>query len=420
MEAWLLTVQSLLGLAGLIGIAWALSEDRSKVDWRLAGAAVAVQIGLAFLMLRVPMIREAMLSLNGAVEVLRASTEQGQVFVFGYLGGGPQPFVPASEEVQMMILAFQILPLVIVVSALSALLYHWRILPVITKGFAWALRRSLGIGGAAGLGAAANVFMGMIEAPLFVRAYLARMSRAELFILMTTGLATVAGTVLVFYATILEAKVPGAAGHILTASIISLPAAVLMAQMMIPGNKATDTGPAETGLQYAGSMDAVVQGTQEGLKIFLTVMAMLLVVVAFVALADRILALLPEIAGAPLTLERLLGWAFAPLVWLFGVPWSEAGEAGALMGTKTILNELLAYLNLVAMPEGTLSPRTALIMVYAMCGFANLGSVGILISGLTALVPERRAEIAGLGLKALVAGTLATGMTGAIAGLLAA
>jgi CNT family concentrative nucleoside transporter len=273
------------------------------------------------------------------------------------------------------------------------------------------------IGGAAGLGSAATIFLGMMEAPLLIRPYLPRLSRSELFILMTVGLASVAGTVFFLYASILRNVVPGALGHILVASIMSLPAAILVARVMIPGEGGV-AAEAACDLGYRSSMDAVARGTEDGLRIYLQILAMLIVMVALIALADSMLKALPPVSGAPLTLERIMGWLFAPVVWLYGVPWSEAPAAGGLMGIKTILNELVAYLGLAALPRGTLDPRSTLIMVYAMCGFANLGSAGIMIAGMSTLMPERRAEIVPLALRAIVSGTLASGLTGAMIGLL--
>ena len=308
------------------------------------------------------------------------------------------------------------LPLVIVISALSALLWYWRILPAVVGVLALVLRKTLGLGGAVGLGTGATIFLGMIEAPLLIRPCLPRMTRTELFILMTVGLASVAGTVFVLYATILTNVVPGALGHILVASMMAMPGAVLMARLMVPGSAATENIPADLG--FRSSMDAVARGTEDGLKIYLQILALLIVMLALVSLADQVLALLPHAGAAPLTLERMLGWLFSPLVWLYGVPWRQAAAAGGLMGTKAVLNELVAYLQLAAMPKGMLDPRTTLIMVYALCGFANLGSVGILIAGMSALMPERRGEIVPLALKALISGTLASGLSACMIGLL--
>ncbi len=412
-----LQLQSAFGLLTLIALAWALSEDRSRAfSLRLVAAGLGLQLAVAVLLLEVPFARDALFSLNSAVDALTKATQTGSAFVFGYAGGGAPPFAVTQPQ-NAYILAFQALPLLLVVSALSALLWYWRILPLIVRGFAVGLQKTMGIGGAVGLGSSATLFLGMIEAPLLIRPYLSRLSRSELFMLFTVGLSTVAGTVMVLYATVLEPKVPGALGHILVASFISLPGAILTARLMVPGDTAT---PAEAHLAvpYRSSMDAIVKGTEDGLRLYLSVVAMLLVFVALVALADIMIAQLPAVGGAPLSIERILGWLFAPLVWLYGVPYAEAAQAGALLGTKTILNEFIAYLNLAGLPEGALSPRSQLIMLYAMCGFANFGSVGIMIAGVSGMIPERRDEIVQLSMKALISGTIASGMTGCIAGLL--
>lgn len=412
-----LQLQSAFGLAVLVAIAWAMSENRrAALSYRLIAAALGLQIGLALLLLEVPPARDALFSLNVVVDVLSRATQTGSSFVFGYVGGGEPPFEVTRQQ-NLYSLAFQALPLLLVMSALSALLWHWGVLQVLVRGIAFALEKSLGIGGAVGLGSAANVFLGMIEAPLLVRPYLAKMTRAELFMLFTVGLATVAGTVMVLYATVLESAVPGALGHILVASFISLPAAILVAHLMIPGKTVTEA-QSHMPVEYSSSMDAIAKGTEDGLRLYLGVIAMLLVMVALVALVNIMIGVLPDIGGAPLTVERIFGWLFFPLVWLYGIPAAEAADAGALLGTKTILNEFIAYLNLAALPDGVLSERSRLIMLYAMCGFANFGSVGIMIAGVSAMIPERRTEICELSLKSLVSGTLASGMTGAVVGML--
>lgn len=409
-------LQSAFGICVIVALAWALSENRRAFPWRTVIAGLLLQAALALLLLKVPVARAGLLALNGAVDALTGATRAGTSFVFGFIGGGPPPFA-VTNPTGMVSFAFGILPLVIVISALAALLWHWRILPVIVKGFAFGLRKLMGIGGAVGLGAAATIFIGMVEAPLLIRPYLARLSRGEVFVLMTVGLASVAGTVFFLYASILKDVVPGALGHILTASMMSLPAAILIARVMIPESGGVET-EAASDLKYRSSMDAVARGTEDGLKIYLQILAMLIVMVALVALADNILKLLPDVAGAPLSLERVFGWLFAPVVWLFGVPANEAATAGSLMGTKTILNELVAYLNLAGLPKGALDPRSTLIMIYAMCGFANLGSAGILIAGMGTLMPERRDEIVRLAMRAILSGTMASGLTGAMIGLL--
>ncbi len=411
------TAQSVFGLVVLVAIAWGLSENRSKFDWRLVVVGVGAQLLLGLLLLKAPWAREALLALNGVVKALEQSTQAGTSLVFGYVGGGRAPF-EVTDSSAMFIMGFQALPIVLVMSALSALLWHLKILKWITRGFSFLLQRTMKIGGAVGLACAANVFMGMIEAPLLIRAYLARLTRSELFVVMTTGLATIAGTVLVLYAIILGPVIEGALGHIITASLISLPAAVILARIMVPGDGVTDAEDIDETVEYRGALDAVMKGTQDGLQLVLTIIATLIVMTALVALTNVILGIFPDVGDSALSVQRIFGWIFAPLVWLIGVPWSEAMDAGALMGTKTILNEFLAYIDLAALPEGTLSERSELIMIYALCGFANLGSVGMMVSALVAMVPERRDEVIGLGIKSLVAGTLATSMTGAVVGIL--
>ncbi len=413
---WLYHLQSLLGIVVLVGFAWVLSEDRRAFPLRTVVAGLLLQIVLAFLLLKIPAARAALLSLNGVVAALSTATKAGTSFVFGYVGGGPAPFAVANPR-GLTSFAFGVLPLVIVISALASLLWHWRMLPIVVNAFAFVLRKTMGLGGALGLGSAATIFLGMIEAPLLIRPYLAKLSRSELFMLFSVGLATVAGTVFVLYATILEPVVPGALGHILVASVLSLPGAIYIGRIMIPGVSSTDAGDVPS-FHYRSSMDAIARGTEDGLKLWLGIVAMLLVIVALVTLVDLILAHLPPFAGAPVTVERLFGWLFAPLVWLYGVPWQQAATAGSLMGTKTVLNEFVAYLRLAALPAGALDPRARLIMLYAMCGFANFGSVGIMIAGVSGLVPERRDEIVPLAMRALLSGTMASGISGCLIGLL--
>jgi CNT family concentrative nucleoside transporter len=404
----------------LVAIAWVLSENRrGKAHLRVALAGLAVQLVLALVLLKVPPVGRAFAALNEVVMALQTASEAGSSFVFGYIGGGPLPFEETRPGASFS-LAFRALPLILVVSALAALLTYWRLLPLIVRGFALVLQRALGVGGAVGLATAANVFVGMIEAPLLIRPYLARLSRSELFMVMTTGMATIAGTVLVLYATFLSPVLPDAAGHLVIASIISAPAAITIAKLMVPetAGAAVTSGEITPDPDTRSTMDAITKGTAGGLQLYLNVVAMLIVLVALVALVNLLLGLLPDVAGAPLALERLLGWLMAPVVWLIGIPWSEAAAAGQLMGVKTVLNELLAYLQLASLPAEALSPRSRLIMTYALCGFANFGSLGILIGGLATMAPERRAEIVGLGLKCIVAGTLATLSTGAVVGIL--
>jgi CNT family concentrative nucleoside transporter len=409
------TLHAFAGIAFLLALGWALSEDRRAVRWRVVASGLGLTVALAALLLAVPWLRDAVFALNGALEALERATQAGTSFVFGYLAGGPAPY-PESNPAASFVLAFRALPLVLVVSALSALLFHWRILPLVVKAFARVLEKTMGLSGAVGVASAANVFVGMVEAPLVVKPYLARLTRAELFMVMVCGMATVAGTVMALYGAILAPVVPDAIGHILIASLVATPAGLAVAALMVPGEISKDAG-ADIPRQDASAMDAVTRGTVEGVQLLIQVIAMLIVLVALVHLANAALGLLPGIAGAPLTLQRALGWAFAPLAWMAGVPWAEAQAGGALLGTKTILNEFVAYLDLAKLPPEAMSARSRLLMTYALCGFANFGSLGILIGGMGAMVPERRGEIVSLGMKSIVAGTLATCLTAAVVGL---
>ena len=410
--------QSLSGLLGLFLLTWLFSENRRAVRPGPALVALGLQFLIALVLLEVPLFRQFFALLNQMVTSLETATRAGTSFVFGYLGGGAPPF-PVQSEGGTFIFAFQALPMVLVISALSALLFHWRVLPAVVRAFAWLLRKTLGLGGPVGVGVAANVFLGHIESPLLIRPYLGRLSRSDLFLVMTAGMATVAGTVMVIYASILATVVPDALGQLLTASLISAPAAVMVARLMVPVTEPDRAdGHWEPPRQASSSLDAIARGTRDGVTLLVNIVAMLVVLVALVSLVNQALGLLPAWGGAALSLERLLGWVMAPLTWLMGVPVSEAVTAGSLMGVKTILNEFLAYLQLAALPSEALSERSRLIMTYALCGFANLGSLGILIGGMGAMAPERRAEITALGPRAIVAGTLATAFTGAVVGLI--
>ncbi len=409
--------QPVLGLIALILLAWAVSENRRAFSWRVVVAGLAVQIAVALVLLKLPGSHVLFAWLNDGVLALQKATEAGTSLVFGFLGGGPLPFKEPYPGAAF-ILATRALPLVLLMSALSALLYHWRVLPWIVRGFAWALGKALGISGASSFATAANVFVGMVEAPLLIKPYMNRISRSELFVVMTAGMATIAGTMYALYATFLANAIPDAAGHLLTASLISAPAAIMIARLMVPTKGTETSGSVEVEKLYDNSMDAITSGTIDGLRLLGYIIGMLIVLVALVALANSILGLAPDVFGGPLTLQRILGWAMAPVVWLIGVPWAEAATAGQLLGIKVILNELLAYLELSKLPAEALSERSRLIMTYAMCGFAHFGSLGIMIGGLGAIAPDRRREILGLGLKSILSGVIATCMTGAVVALL--
>jgi CNT family concentrative nucleoside transporter len=397
-------VQGLLGLVFFLFVAWLISENRREVRAITALSGVIVQLSIAGILLYVPFFKKFFLLLNNIVLALEDATKAGTSFVFGYIGGGTPPFL-IHEPGANFILAFQALPLVLVIGALSGLLFYWRILPYIVKCFSFLLQKAMNVGGALGLGASTTIFLGMVEAPLVIKPYLKTMTRSEIFSLMTVGMACIAGTVMILYATILKGVIPDPLGHILVASFIHVAAAVTVARIMIPETGGETAGQLIPEQTAKSSMDAVVKGTLDGLHLLLSIIAMLVVMVALVRLSNLLIGLLPNVGGTPLTLQRILGFLMAPVVWLFGIPWAEAQTAGYLMGTKTIL------------PADALDSRSRLIMTYALSSFANFGSLGILIGGLGSLAPERRDEIVGLGIKALVAGTLATCMTGAIIGI---
>ena len=421
----MLQLQSAFGVLALLAIAWALGENRRAVSLRQATIGLVATLVTAVVLIKVPVVAKAFGAINDAVSTIAAASRAGTSFVFGYLGGGALPFdlkAPGAD----FILAFQALPIVLVMSVLTTLLFYWRVLPPIVRGMAWLLERTLGVGGAVGLSTAANIFLGMVEAPLFIRPYLAQLTRSELFLVMTGGMAGIAGTVLVLYATLLAPLIPDAAAHFVIASVLGAPAAILVSLIMVPETVGKRTGGSLEDPRVAGdpdmhassTMDAIVKGTSAGLELLLNIIAMLLVLVALVYLANAVLGLLPEIGGARISLQRMLGYLMAPVCWLMGLPWSQAVTAGSLMGTKTVLNELIAYVDLSKLGTDALDPRSRLIMLYAMCGFANFGSLGIMIGGLGVMAPERREEINALGLKSIVSGTLTTCLMGAIVGVL--
>ena len=412
-------LQSLFGIFALLATAWLFSEGRRAVAWKQAGIGLAVTFLTAVLMLKLPGATRLFAAADDAVNAIAQATRAGTSFVFGYLGGAQLPFelkTPGAE----FVLALQALPIVLVMSVLTTLLFYWRILPPIVRGFSWLLERTLKIGGAVGLSTAANIFLGMVEAPLFIRPYLAGLARSELFMVMTGGMAGIAGTVLVLYATLLSPVIPDASAHFIIASVLGAPAAILVSLIMVPeqAGKARSPASVDIGPIASSSMDAIVKGTAVGLELLLNICAMLIVLVALVHLANSIIGVLPAIGGAPVTLERILSIVMAPVCWLMGISWDQAATAGRLMGMKTILNEFIAYIELSKLPPEMLDPRSRLIMLYALCGFANFGSLGIMIAGLRTMAPQRRDDVISLGVKSIVSGTLTTCLTGAIVGLL--
>jgi CNT family concentrative nucleoside transporter len=414
----LLQFQGLVGIALILFIAWVLSENRkARPSLRWIIGALALQVALALVITRAPPVWAALSLANDAVAAVEKATLVGSSYMFGYTGGAPAPFVLKEGAAPPVIVAFQILPIIIVFSALSALLWHWGFLAAIVRGLSFAMRKSLGVSGVVGLAGGANVFLGVVESPLVLRAYFERMSRAELFAVMTLTMSTISGAVLVLYASTLSKALPDAVGHLIAASLISLPAAVLVARLMAPGIGATEAAIDRSTLRYESSVDAVVRGAMEGVQLFLAVLGVIIVVFALVNLTDQMLAVLPDIGGEPVTVRRAFGVVLAPLMWAIGVPWQESGVAGALMGTKAILNEYVAFLDFAALPADELSVRSRIIVSYALCGFANLASVGLIISTISTLAPLRRSDVAALGMRSWIAGNLATAMTGAVIGL---
>lgn len=413
-----LNAQALLGVLVVIAACWAVSENRRRFPWKLALGAVAVQAALVLALFAIPGSQGVLAAITGAVDGLARATNEGAKFVFGYLAGGDQPYA-VSNQGALFTFAFQVLPLILVISALSALLWHWRILKWITYGFGLLFQRTMGLGGASALAVAANIFLGMIESPIVIRAYLDKLTRSEIFLMMVVGLATVAGSTMVAYAAILGPVLSNAAGHVLVASIVSAPAGILLARIIIPEvpGEGGEVADYRSTLKYDSAIDAIVKGTSDGLMVVLNISAILIVFVALVALVNVMLGGLWLFDG-PVTVERMLGWLFMPLAWLIGVEWSEAGIAGRLLGVKLTLTEFVAFIQLGTVPEGDMSERTRMLMTYALCGFANIGSVGITVTGLSVLIPERRQEVLGMVWKALFAGFLSTLMAAAVVGAL--
>ncbi len=415
-------LRALIGLAVIVGVAWLLSERRSAFPLKVVIGAIALQFAFALVLFGVPKLF-GMSSLFGGtgqnpiIEGLQTATRQGTGFVFGYVGDNTQ--FPAAEAGPVgPLFFFQILPIVIVVAALSAILWHWGVLRVITRAFAWVFSRTMGLGGATSLAVSANIFMGMTEAPVLVKPYLKGMTRSEIFILMTTGFATIAGSVLVIYVTFLEGVVANPLAQLLTASFMAAPAAVALALVMVPEDTAQTERAHEPEFTYQSTMDAFARGATDGLQIVLNIATMLIAALALLHIVNAMLGALPDIAGAELSVQRVLGWVFAPLMFVIGVPWEEASTSGSLMGVKTVLTEFIAFRDLSLTPEEALSPRARIITTHAICGFANFGSIGILIGGLTIIEPNRRDTFLDLAWRTLVSGTLATCMSGAVVGAL--
>ena len=407
-------MQAIFGVLVFVALAYLLSENKRAIVWRSVALGIGLQFVLTVFLLKIPLVSQLLFGLNQFVMAMEAATTAGTVFLFGYLGGGELPFDIAGADAPYLF-AFRVLPQVIVFSVIVALLWHWRILPLFVKGLGWLLRKTMRVGGAVGTAGAASLFLGMVETPLVIRAYLAGLSRSELFTVMTLGMSTVAGSMLVLYASILQGLIPGIVGHIITASLINIVGAIYVSRLMIPEQSAAVSSDLAVDMGYISTVDALTRGTRDGLMLAVNVGAMLLVLISLVALVNGLLSVV-TVADAPMSLERALGWLFAPAAWLLGIPWTEAPSAGTLLGTKLALNELIAYIQL-AEQTGGFSPATQQILLYALCGFANLGSLGILLGGLAILVPERREEVLAIAPRSIISGTLVTLITAALVGL---
>ena len=407
-------MQGIFGVLFLIIFAWLCSERRDQVDVRFLGIGLFAQFSLAFLFFQVPLISDILMSLNFIIVVIEGATLEGTRFLFGYLGGGSEPF-EVSEGGYLYLFAFRVLPNVIVFCVLIAVLWYWKILPKVVTGFGFLLRRVFKVSGAVGTSAAATLFLGMVETPMIIRAYLTKLTRSEFFTVMTCGMSTVAGSVMIIYANTLSDIIPGAIGHIVVGSVLNIVGAIYVSRIIVPEDSTPTSTDKFEDLGYSSTMDAITRGTQDGLKLALNIGGMLLVIISLVALVNGVLGLV-AILGEPLSLQRMLGWLFSPLAWLIGVPWSEAHLAGNLMGSKIVLNEMIAFIELAALGND-LSENSRLVLLYALCGFANFGSLGILIGGLSTLVPERKTDYLSLAPKSLISGNVVTFITASLVGL---
>ena len=408
-------LQIFLGFIGLVALAIPFSDNFKTINYRYVLYGILAQIILAVILLKLPFVVSFFEILGNGVVILQQATQEGANFVFGY------PPTDSSTPYRSLLetFAFGVLPYIIVMACISAILWYWGVLPFIVNLISRACQKLFNIGGPVGLGAAANIFVGQVEAPLLIRPYVSKLSNKELLILMTAGMATVAGSVMVALIAILESSFinQNLIQHFITASVLSVPAAIMYANIMIPSNTITDFDENKVPKVYNSTMDAVTRGSSDGASIAFSVGTILIAVIALVFIANSILGFVSSQFGFDLSIEIILGYLFAPIAWLMGIPWDEAIIAGELLGIKTTLNEFVAYPGLAALDDGELSERSKLITFYSLCGFANLSSVGILISGITAMAPKRKDDLIKVSLKALVGATLASCMTGLIVGI---
>jgi CNT family concentrative nucleoside transporter len=400
---------SFLGIPGLLLLAFVFCRDRKKLSYKIIVAGIGLQFFFALLVLRTRIGHQLFYWVGRGAEKLIGFTGAGSRFVFGNL---------MNVEKMGFILAFHVLPVIVFFSSLSAILYHFGVLQWLVRQMARIFTRTLGVSGAEALSVAANVFVGMVEAPILVRPYVEKMTESELFCLMSAGMATIAGSVMAAYIGILQPYFPQVAGHILSASLMSAPAAVVVAKIMIPETETPLTaGKVQVSYekQDVNFIDAAARGAIDGVYLAIYVAAMLIAFIALVAMVNAIFGLFGT------SFEAIMGWMFAPIAFLMGIPWKEAVQVGSLLGQKTVLNEFVAYLNLangLASGELTLSARSITIATYALCGFANFGSLGIMIAGIGGMAPSRRHDLARLGILSIISGSLAAFLTATIAGVL--
>lgn len=410
------TARALLGVVAFLGLGWLLSENKRALPWRPVLMGLTCQVMLALLLTKVPAITAGFAAATHGVDALQAASKAGSSFMFGYLGGGRAPFSMADPSAAF-IFAFQALPAILLVGALSALLWHWKVLIVIVRAAAWAFGKLFGVSGPVGVSTSACVFLGMVEAPLLVKPFLPRLTRAELFIIMVDGLSVIGGSMMIVLGSLIAAKVPNAFSHLLIASLISTPMAIGMARLIIPGEASATREPIVLTSPYRSSLEALTFGTLDAVKMVLNIAGLLIVFVGLIALINMGLAAIPH-AGAPLTLGGILGWLLTPIVWLTGAPLPDLQAVGAILGTKVAANEVVAYSDMMALPPGALSDKSLLILTYALGSFGNVGSVAILIGSLSSMAPEKVGEVVELGFKALAAAFLTTCLTATIMGLI--
>lgn len=429
-------LRSLLGMLALGGLAWCFSVNRRAIPWRVVAWGVSLQLIFAFFILKTAVGLALFQGANTVVVGLLGYTLEGSRFIFGNLvdnnipigtgepGNGAFNPIPGQVANPAAYVAFTVLPTIIFLASLMTVLYHLGVMQFVVRGMAWVMQRTMRTSGAETLSAAGNIFVGQTEAPLLIKPFVEKMTMSELNAVMTSGFATVAGGVMAAYVGFLISYFPDIAGHLMAASVMSAPAALMMAKLMYPEDGEPETAGRlvkQVEKPDVNVIDAAARGAGEGLRLALNVGAMLLAFVALVYLINGLMGWAGGLVGLPdLTLQSVLGLAMAPLAWLMGVPWADAASVGSLMGIKTALNEFVAYVELAGLlGEGsTLHPRSVVIATYALCGFANFSSIAIQIGGIGGIAPSRRSDLSRIGLRAMVGGTLAAFMTATVAGMI--